>query len=235
MSDRWEDVRSILLVGFEPASVESLRAALTPPTVLLTTAASAAAALDLLPVRRFDAIVVAFPLPNGDLSGFLEAVRRRRSPWRSSAVVLLAPAALRHEAIVYMGRGANRVVALDEAESELAGVLERLFRVAPRVEIRAIGRVEVVGRGTPRRFYCQTGNVSASGMLLRVPSRYPPSTELAFELFLPGDLEPVRGRAEVVRHANPPREPHEGVGVTFSEFTGRDETRLRTHLKRVLP
>jgi hypothetical protein len=54
------------------------------------------------------------------------------------------------------------------------------------------------------------------------------------ELFMPGDVEPVRGRARVVRQTLPPREPMPGIGVSFSSFSNGDEARLRSHLQRLM-
>jgi hypothetical protein len=71
-------------------------------------------------------------------------------------------------------------------------------------------------------------------MLLRGPHTYPPTTELGFELFMPGDVEPVRGRARVVRQTLPPREPMPGIGVAFSSFANGDEARLQSHLRRLM-
>jgi hypothetical protein len=232
--DRVEAQRSVVLVGVERGDIDRIREALLPVGATLVPCADGKSALALAPFRRISGLIVAYPLPDLPMSVFLDSVRRRGSAWQSAALLLLTGAALRSDAEVYVGRGANRVVAIEEAGLVLGDLIERLLATAPRVAIKVPGRIEVRVDNYVRRVLCQTWNLSATGMLLRGPHTYPPTTELGFELFMPGDLEPVRGRGRVVRQTLPPREPIPGVGVAFSSFTNGDESRLASHLSRLL-
>ena len=225
---------SVLLVGLDAESVERVREALVPTGVAATTVADGRSALEMAPSRRFSGLIVSYPLPDLPMSVFLDAVRRRGSAWQSTALLVVTGVALRADAEVYVGRGANRVVTIEEAGLVLADLLERLLATAPRVAIKVPGRIEVRADNHLRRVLCQTWNLSTTGMLLRGPHTYPPTTELGFELFMPGDVEPVRGRARVVRQTLPPREPMPGIGVSFSSFSNGDEARLRSHLQRLM-
>lgn len=225
---------SVLLVGLDAESVERVREALVPTGVAAATVADGRSALEMAPSRRFSGLIVSYPLPDLPMSVFLDAVRRRGSAWQSTALLVVTGIALRADAEVYVGRGANRVVTIEEAGLVLADLLERLIATAPRVAIRVPGRIEVRADNYVRRVLCQTWNLSTTGMLLRGPHTYPPTTELGFELFMPGDVEPVRGRARVVRQTLPPREPMPGIGVSFSSFSNGDEARLRSHLQRLM-
>ena len=225
---------SVLLVGLDEAAVGHVHEALVPTGVPVATVADGRAALELAPARRFSGLIVSYPLPDLPMSVFLDAVRRRGSAWQSTALLLVTGIALRADAEVYVGRGANRVVTIEEAGLVLSGLLERLLQTAPRVAIKVPGRIEVRADNYVRRVLCQTWNMSATGMLLRGPHTYPPATELGFELFMPGDVEPLRGRARVVRQTLPPREPMPGIGVAFSSFANGDEARLRVHLQRLM-
>ncbi len=231
--DRVEAQRSVLLVGLDHGDVEKVREALLPVGINILTSVDGKTALDLAPHRQVSGLIVSYPLPDLPMSVFLDAVRRRGSAWQSAALLLVTGAALRTDAEVYVGRGANRVVAIEEAGLVLGDLLERLLATAPRVAIKVPGRIEVRVENYVRRVLCQTWNLSTSGMLLRGPHTYPPSTELGFELFLPGDIEPVRGRGRVVRQTLPPREPMPGIGVAFSSFSNGDENRLMSHLNRL--
>ena len=232
--DREVGAPAVLLVGLDPASAVKAREALAPTGVAVATAADGRTALDLAPHRRFAGLIVAYPLPDLPMSVFLDAVRRRGSAWQSAALLIVTGLALRADAEVYVGRGANRVVTLEEAGLVLADLLERLLATAPRVAVKVPGRIEVRADSYVRRVLCQTWNLSATGMLLRGPHSYPPATELGFELFMPGDTEPLRGRARVVRQSLPPREPMPGIGVSFSSFANGDEARLTSHLRRLM-
>jgi hypothetical protein len=233
VKDRVESQRSVLLVGLEHADVERVREALLPTGVITITSDDGRTALELAPRRTVSGLIVSYPLPDLPMSVFLDSVRRRGSAWQSAALLLVTGAALRSDAEVYVGRGANRVVAIEEAGLVLADLLERLLATAPRVAIKVPGRIEVRVDNYVRKVLCQTWNLSSTGMLLRGPHTYPPTTELGFELFMPGDIEPVRGRGRVVRQTLPPREPMPGIGVAFSSFSNGDENRLRSHLNRL--
>lgn len=225
---------TVILVGLDEADAEQVRSALLPLGVAVVTSPDGKSALDLAPFRKATGLIVTYPLPDLPMSVFLDAVRRRGSAWQSTALLLLTGAALRSDAEVYVGRGANRVVAIEEAGLVLGDLLERLLATAPRVAIKVPGRIEVRIDNYVRKVLCQTWNLSSSGMLLRGPHTYPASTELGFELFMPGDTEPVRGRGRVVRQTLPPREPMPGIGVAFSSFSNGDETRFLSHLNRLL-
>ncbi len=234
VKDRVEAQRSVLLVGLDHGEVEQVHDALLPTGVTTVTSVDGRAALDLAPRRSFAGLIVSYPLPDLPMSVFLDAVRRRGSAWQSAALLLVTGAAMRTDAEVYVGRGANRVVAIEEAGLVLGDLLERLLATAPRVAIKVPGRIEVRVDNYMRKVLCQTWNVSSTGMLLRGPHTYPPTTELGFELFMPGDIEPVRGRGRVVRQTLPPREPMPGIGVAFSTFNNGDENRLMSHLNRLM-
>lgn len=125
------------------------------------------------------------------------------------------------------------MVLLSQMEDQLRSTLERLLDVAPRVRATLPSRIEVAGLGFARRFFCQTVNVSTSGMLLRVPHSLRPGTELRFELFVSAAAPPVRGHARVVRLARPDREPFPAVGVAFRHLEADDKARLSAHLERL--
>jgi len=224
----------VLLVGLDEQAVARVREALAPTAVAMATVADGRSALEMAASRRFAGLIVSYPLPDLPMSVFLDAVRRRGSAWQSTALLVVTGSEMRADAEVYVGRGANRVVTTEEAGLVLADLLERLLATAPRVALKVPGRIEVRADSYVRRVLCQTWNVSETGMLLRGPHTYPPATELRFELFMPGDVEPVRGRARVVRQTLPPREPMPGIGVAFSSFANGDEARLRSHLQRLM-
>jgi CheY-like chemotaxis protein len=234
VKERVEAQRSVLLVGLDQDDADRVREALLPLGVNTITSADGKSALDLAPNRAVAGLIVSYPLPDLPMSVFLDSVRRRGSAWQSTALLLLTGAALRTDAEVYVGRGANRVVAVEEAGLVLGDLLERLLATAPRVAIKVPGRIEVRVDNYVRKVLCQTWNLSATGMLLRGPHTYPPTTELGFELFMPGDVEPVRGRGRVVRQTLAPREPMPGIGVAFSSFSNGDESRLLSHINRLM-
>jgi CheY-like chemotaxis protein len=197
----------------------------------LTNAGDGPKALRITSRRRFDALLVSHPVAGAPTSRFLHAVRGPGSACRNSPLVLVAAAKSRRDAEAYLGRGATRVLAVEEVPQALAEVLQPLFLVAPRTVLHVPTRIEVVGQPFPRRLFCETVNLSSSGMLLRMPHSLPRATELRFELFLPGLPKPLRGEGRVVRLTLQGREPFPGIAVEFCDFSGSDGQILAARLR----
>jgi len=223
--------RKLLMVGFERAVRGRVDESLAPFGHRLTSAGDGPKGLRIAARRRFDALLVSHPVAGAPTSRFLHLVRRPESACRTSPLVLVTPEDSRRDAEVYLGRGATRVLALEEVPGGLPDVLQPLFLVAPRTTLNVPSRIEVVGQNFPRRVFCETVNVSSTGMLLRVPHSVPPATELRFELFLPGLARPLRGEGEVVRLTLQGREPFPGIAVEFRDFADSDKDILATRLR----
>jgi hypothetical protein len=235
MSSR-ADWYTVLPVGLEPTALERLRRALTPLQAVVTGGADDwSEAVELASIGHYDALAVGYPLQGAPMSSFLAALRKPECPCRSSSVVLIAHERYRAEAEMYLGRGANRVVAWEEVELRLPEVLDRLFATAPRLPLTIPSRIQEVADRPVKRLDCRTVNISATGMLLDVPHAFRPGTVLAFELMLPGSHEPIRGRARVVRRTVEPGEPFPGVGVVFATFEESNEGRLSSYLGHFAP
>jgi hypothetical protein len=225
-------VRTVFSVGVPATLLDRFSAKLHgKPIRLVPPVDNWALALRMLTAEAFDGLLIAYPLPGASMTEFLETVRKPDSACRKSALILLAPRRFQAEASMYTGRGANRVQVLEEAPEAIAKALERLFQVAPRFPVKVPGRVEVREHGMARRLFCQTINVSLTGMLLRLPHSYRPGIELGFELLIPGQHDPLCGSARVVRATVERREPFPGVGVTFSAFQLGHQARLAAFLR----
>jgi CheY-like chemotaxis protein len=231
--DRVEAVRRVLLVAASEDVCRSVREALTPAKLEIAASPSGGDGQATLARRRFDGVLINSALPDMPMTEFLAALRRRGSPNQRAAVVLLTPHRARLGAEVHLGRGVNRVVDVEHIDLLLGDVLTRLFQIAPRLPMIVPSRIDVDARGFPRRIFCQTVNVSTSGMLVRVPHTVQPGTELGFGLFLPAEKLPIAGHGRAVRRTDEGREPSPGVGVSFSEFSEGDEERLLRNLARI--
>jgi|YNPBryunderm2012_1023409.scaffolds.fasta_scaffold10047_3 CheY-like chemotaxis protein len=223
---------TVLLVGFDEAGSKALSQVLRRHHFTVS-AAPPAAALQQATATAVDAVVASYPLAIDSTQAFLSTLRRLTSASRSAAFVFVATSATRSSAEAFVGWGANRVVAVDDAPRMLPGLLDRLLRVAPRISVRGVCRLDLTNQALAHRVLCQTVNVSATGMLVRLPRVLPLGAELRFELILRPDFTPVSGRARVVRHTVDRHEPYTGVGITFSELHGDGETRLQEQLTRL--
>lgn len=223
---------TVLLVGFDPAGVEALGEALGRHRFSIA-AVSPAAALEQATAAPVDAMVASYPLAVDSTQAFLSTLRRPNSASRQAAFVFVASSATRSNAEAFVGWGANRVVAVEDAPRMLPGLLDRLLRVAPRVKVKGVSRLDLASQALAHRVLCQTVNVSATGMLVRLPRVLPLGSEVRFELVLRPDFAPVSGRARVVRHTVERHEPYTGVGITFSELNGDGGARLQEQLARL--
>jgi uncharacterized protein (TIGR02266 family) len=222
--------RSTLIVGLELKTYEKVAKVLKKKGFFSEPATTGGEALESISFLPFDAIVAACPLPDMPVQQLVDAARRKDSPCRQSAVVLLATPGTLAEAEALVGRGVNRVLAVEDLDDEFAQDLLGLITVPKRFPVRALSRLKVQLSWGTSQTLCQTENVSAHGMLVKTDHPYPVGTQMAFELSIPGEAEPVRGFAVVVRQTQEKRERTSGVGVRFSSFEGGDKKRLEALL-----
>jgi uncharacterized protein (TIGR02266 family) len=226
--------RSTLVVGLEEETFDEVASVLSAAKFYADCGETAAAALESIAFLPFDAIIVAYPLPDMPMADFLAAVRRKDSPCRQAAVVLLARQGTLNEAEEFMGKGANRVLPVEDFAEQLPHVLFRLLEVPPRFAMRATSRLKVQLSWGTSQTLCQTENISAHGMLIKTDHTYPIGTQMSFELTMPGDNNPIRGFAVVVRHTMERRERVTGVAVRFSSFDSDDKKRFESLLTRLV-
>ena len=226
--------RSTMVVGLEERTFQKVAAVLSAAKFYADYGETATAALESIAFLPFDAIVANYPLPDMPMTQFLGAVRKKDSPCRQAALVLLAPKGMLAEAENFVGKGANRALAIEEFPEQLPHVLFRLLEVPPRFAMRATSRLKVQLSWATSQTICQTENLSAHGMLIKTDHTYPIGTQMSFELTMPGDNNPIKGFAVVVRHTMEKRERVTGVAVRFSSFDGDDKKRFETLLAKIV-
>ena len=222
----------MLVAGVDDRAYEKLRGALARYPLLVERIPRAASALELVGAVPFHLLVLGYPLDELELGDFLGELRRPGAPSSTAPVVLLAAAADRPAAERFRSRGVAAVVGAEvEAPLLHRAVLEALG-VPPRIDVRLLVRLEARLADGQSTVLCQTENLSDSGMLVRSDRRYPPGTEVAFELALPEGAQPVRGRAEVVRQTDAQREKLRGLGLRFLKLDGDGGRRLAVFISR---
>ncbi|MBD3851615.1 MAG: PilZ domain-containing protein [Acidobacteria bacterium] len=192
--------------------------------------------LELVQSNSFDAIIIGFPGPITALRRFVQCLRSDGSACQRSGVVLLCEP--RHleaaKTFVGIGAGINRAICAADMNETLAQTLLDLSSVAPRSTLRAPTRVVLHLEQRPLRTFCQTENVSETGMLLRGFGHYPPGTTIDFEINIPGQSDPIRGQATIARTTNVSAEMMEGVGARFNDFRDGDRARLTEYLNEMV-
>ena len=222
--------RSTLVVGVDEQTFVKVSKVLSAVKFFADYAENGATALESTSFLPFDAIVTGYPLPDMQMQPFLDAVRKKDSRCRRLGLVILALRGMLPEAETFVGKGANRALALEDFPDELPQALFRLLEVPPRFAMRAISCLNVQLTWGNSRTICQTENISAHGMLIKTDHPYPVGTQMAFEFAIPGESTSVRGSAVVVRQTQERRERVTGLGVRFNSFQREDQNRLAATL-----
>lgn len=222
----------VLLTNLEGHVQMAVQGELEPLAGELVTAPWDAELSDQVHQTRYDLVVIGYPVLGVALGRVLTSLRHRRSASLRCGTILVAPPTRLSEAGRFLGRGVNRVLADDELTLTLASTARLLLEVAPRLPVRAPARIMVEIGDRPLRAFCQTENLSRTGMLLRGFGHYPRGTPVEFELSIPGEPGPIRGRAEVLRTTDLTTERVEGVGARFLGFQDDDGRRLESYLDR---
>ncbi len=220
--------RNVLVIGVGPEEFGRVAPFLARNAFDVDRFPSGTGALELTAHVSIEVLLVRYPLPDMDLGVFLQAVRQPDSECLTSPILVLADAAAATEAGAYIGRGANRVLHLEDAEDELQATVSSLLAVAPRKDARFLARMEIKLGGAKDMILCQTENMSASGMLIKTERRYDKGTRIDFEYSLPDDVRPISGVAEVVRHTMVGRDQVGGIGMRFLSFAGDSQRRFES-------
>jgi uncharacterized protein (TIGR02266 family) len=218
--------RTALLTRLDRGLTSRVRAALVDARVEATQVPWGPDTLGLVRRRRFDIVIIGYPVIASTLSSFVRGLRAADSASRTTGLVLTAHAEDAAPAEGFVGRGVNRVIRYTRIDEDLASTVRELLEVAPRTVAQLATTITVphVDGGRPLRYH--TENISASGMLLRGPASPEVGTTVEVEIRLPDGEHPLRGTAEVMRTTDATVERIEGVGVRFTGFPEPERRRL---------
>ncbi len=163
---------------------------------------------------------------------FLQTIRAPGSLCRSAGVILLAKDHMVKETTVFIGRGANRVVAVHNLETHLPDIVTELGMVSERTKVRLRVHVDLDGDRRSELWHCE--NISATGMLVRTQSDAAKGAEVKLHFTIPGDDLPIHASAVVVRGTTFAREDFPGLAVRFLSFVGEGQHRLAMFLGKRL-
>ncbi len=227
MDTHGEDV---LLVGHESPLLETVVPLLRRSGFAVHRSPATSACVELFQATPFQLLVMEHPFSDLDTGEAVAALRAKSSASRTAGLVVVAPDDEFESLAAMLGRGVNRLVRRSDA-AELMVAVADLLAVAPRRALRAVVQLEVTLGGRSNRTLVQTVNLSRSGMLIRGTGRhFSVGSTIRFELILPGQPAPIRGIAEVVRHAEWRRERVDGFGVRFQKLESDGAPRLDQYL-----
>jgi hypothetical protein len=189
----------------------------------------ATAALELLELTPFHAIVVGYPLKDLSLERFIDEVRKPSSNTAEMRILVVAEQRHRADLKRTLGDRVDGLAAPDDDPLTLQQAVSRLLGVTARRSVRYPARVGVEILHDERAIYCRSVDISRAGALLSSAEAPEAGAEVIFQLLI-GD-RPVVGAARVVRQAKAPIDGTTGFAIRFLRFEDDGEDRLRSYLR----
>jgi len=182
--------------------------------------------------RRFDLVVVGFPIDEPPLTALLKSMRWKEAACRRTPLLVVSSRDQKPVADDYVGRGVNRVISSDATDWEIDSALRELLAVEPRVRYSTLVKIELPHGRRTEYTMAQLDNLSTSGMLIRGHGEVEVGAPMPFEMPLSGDPTPIRGLAEVVRPTTREREGLVGFAARFVRIDGDGADRLERFVRQ---
>lgn len=221
----------VLAAGIERMTFERLAPVLRRDAVQVDWVATPEAGVSLAEKHRYDVILMDAEPCDWPLEKVVRSFRDTASPSRNAAILVLAEPDQVDVARALRSRGVNRVMLVTDPPEIICDQMATLLEVAPRVQIRLATNVEAALGNTGRELFCQTVNLSSSGMLIRTRHRPPLGTPVVFKIHVADPVGTIFGRGEIVRHATTDRGGVDGIAIRFVSFAKDGALRLQEYIE----
>jgi DNA-binding NarL/FixJ family response regulator len=221
----------VLAAGIERMTFERLAPVIRRDAVQVDWVATPEAGVGLAAQHRYDVILMDAMPCDWPLEKVVRSFREASSPSRGAAILVLAEPDQVDVARALRSRGVNRVMLVTDPPEIICDQMASLLEVAPRVRVRLATNVEAALGNTGREIFCQTVNLSSSGMLIRTRHRPPLGTPVVFKIDLPEQFGSICGRGELVRHASASQGAVDGVAIRFVSFAKDGAEQLQGYLE----
>lgn len=225
--------RRILAAGIERGTFEELAPVLSREELQVDWVATPEAGVNLASKQRYDVVILDAEPVEWTLEEVVQKLRKGVSPSRNAAIMVLAEPDQVDAARALKSRGVNRVMLISDPPQMICQQMAGLLEVAPRVALRVPMNLQTSLGNRGREIFCQTVNLSATGMLVRTEARPQLGSPVVFQLHLSESLGEVIGRGEMVRHASRFQGGFDGVGVRFKAFADDGAARLQQYLREL--
>jgi DNA-binding NarL/FixJ family response regulator len=222
----------VLAAGIERVTFEKLAPVIRRDAVQVDWVATPEAGVSLAAEHRYDVILMDAVPCDWPLEQVVRSFRDASSPSRSAAILVLAEPDQVDVARALRSRGVNRVMLVTDPPEIICDQMANLLEVAPRVQVRLATNVEAALGNTGRELFCQTVNLSSTGMLIRTQHRPPLGTPVVFKISLPDQFGTICGRGELVRHAAAGQGGTDGVAIRFVSFANDGAQQLQDYMER---
>jgi CheY-like chemotaxis protein len=221
----------VLAAGIERATFERLAPVIRRDAVKVDWVATPEAGVNMATEHRYDVILMDAEPCDWPLEKVVRSFRDASSPSRTAAILVLAEPDQVDVARALRSRGVNRVMLVTDPPEIICDQMANLLEVAPRIQVRLATNVEAALGDKGRELFCQTVNLSATGMLIRTRHRPPLGTPVVFKINLADEFGELCGRGELVRHTATGRGEIDGVAIRFVSFASDGAERLQDYLE----
>jgi DNA-binding NarL/FixJ family response regulator len=224
----------VLAAGLERLAFERLAPFLKRDALAVDWVATPEKGVQMAGESRYDVIIMDAEPCDWPLAQVVREMRGQSSRSRNAAILVLAQPDQVDAARALRSRGVNRVMLIGDPPQIISEQMSALVEVAPRADVRLSTNLETALGNTGRELFCQTENLSMSGMLVRTRHRPQLGTMVVFKIRVGDGNAPIIGRGELVRHTSPAFGQHDGVGIRFRSFANDGAERLEEFLQQEL-
>jgi hypothetical protein len=221
----------ILAAGLERRAFERIAPELRRDALTVDWVATPEAGVALAVKNRYDIIIMDAEPCDWPLTKVVSEFRSAHSPSSDAAIMILSEPDQVDAARALKSRGVNRVMLISDPPDMIRDQMFSLLKVAPRTSVRLPTNLETALGNTGSELFCQTENLSTTGMFIKTRHRPPLGTTVVFKIHLADEGGIVFGRGEMVRHASPEQQGIDGVAVRFLSFAKDGAVKLQDFLE----
>lgn len=229
------DEKHVLLFNIPPRNFDLGASFLAREPFRAETCSSVEELLSHTGQTAYKLIVLQLPLGGFEPRDILYAVRQEKHPSRKAILVVLCPDDKMAEYRPYLTKGVSALFPLSAPAAHLETALGVLLKVAPRVSMRIMVRLNAQVHQMASKHLCQVLNISRTGMFVATNLNLPGGTEVAFELLIPGQPSPVAGEAQVAWHSRGVGGASTGLGLKFTSFKDDGHARFDAFFHAAAP
>jgi hypothetical protein len=226
------DRHNILVVEVEEDTYHEIASVLERNDLVVDRFPTASAAVDLVTVVPFKAIIVNHPLTTLSIAEFVAKIKDPDSASRESLVGVFVSSKKPDDDLASKPEGVNVVIGPFGGQVRRDQQICQLLGITPRAAVRVEVSTDVtlVDR-EGRHAVTRTRDLSTSGFFSVTNQLAPVGSRVKAIFSIPGEQSPFVAQAEVVRHAIDASGDTEGMGLRFLSFRDESLDRLSRFLE----
>ncbi len=189
-------MKKILVTDNIMTIIEKERSFLSREGVRLFSAATNDDVLSIHRTEQIDIIIADLHTPGMKIEELCSAIRSDDALNAAAIIILRSDNAADAERSAQCKANADLTLPVDPAQ--LLEKVRQLLEISWRESYRVLVSVSVSGNSKDRSFFCRSGNISTTGMLIETEKVFAKGDRLACSFFLP-DSAQIKTNGEIVR------------------------------------